>query len=404
MVAALDAGAGPEIVTWPMLLAGLGIGALASQLGAVTVSSVPDEQSGEVGGLQNTVTNLGASIGTALAGAVLISALTASFLAGLAEQPGGARRASPSRHRSSWPAASRSSPTPTSMRRSRTRGVPPAGRVADRRDSYSEARLVGLRAAMSVLAVFARRGARVHTEDPDEAGWRAPRDRGDSVTDLCSLGAAELVAMMRVREISSREVVSAFLARIDALNPSFNAIVSRRPDSDVLAEADEADRALLAGADLGLLHGLPHAIKDTANTAGLRSTYGSPLFADHVPNEDGLAVGRVRRGGAIIIGKTNVPEFGLGSHTYNPIFGATGNAWEPGLQRRGFERRRGRCGRAAHAADGRRQRSGRLAAEPRWLEQRLRAAPVTRAGAVVASERRLLRPARHRRAHRTERR
>jgi MFS family permease len=83
MIAALDAGAGPEIVTWPMLLAGLGVGALASQLGAVTVSSVPDTQSGEVGGLQNTVTNLGASIGTALAGAVLISALTTSFLAGI---------------------------------------------------------------------------------------------------------------------------------------------------------------------------------------------------------------------------------------------------------------------------------------------------------------------------------
>jgi MFS family permease len=87
MVAALDAGAGPEIVTWPMLLAGLGVGALASQLGSVTVSSVPDEQSGEVGGLQNTLTNLGASIGTALAGAVLISTLTASFLTGVQNNP-----------------------------------------------------------------------------------------------------------------------------------------------------------------------------------------------------------------------------------------------------------------------------------------------------------------------------
>jgi hypothetical protein len=83
MVAALEEGAGPEIVTWPMLLAGLGVGALASQLGSVTVSSVPDEQSGEVGGLQNTVTNLGASIGTALSGAVLIAALTSSFLSGV---------------------------------------------------------------------------------------------------------------------------------------------------------------------------------------------------------------------------------------------------------------------------------------------------------------------------------
>jgi MFS family permease len=87
MVALLDISAGPEIVTWPMLLAGLGVGALASQLGALTVSSVPDERSGEVGGLQNTVTNLGASIGTALAGAVLISALTSSFFASIADNP-----------------------------------------------------------------------------------------------------------------------------------------------------------------------------------------------------------------------------------------------------------------------------------------------------------------------------
>jgi MFS family permease len=87
LIAALDAGAGPEIVTWPMLLAGLGIGSLASQLGAVTVSSVTDEQSGEVGGIQNTATNLGASIGTALAGAVLIGALTSSFISGVQENP-----------------------------------------------------------------------------------------------------------------------------------------------------------------------------------------------------------------------------------------------------------------------------------------------------------------------------
>src|SRR6201999_3368391 len=85
MVAALDAGAGPEIVTWTMLLAGLGMGSLASQLGSVTVSSVPDEQSGEVGGLQNTITNLGISVGTALTGAIVIAALSSSFLTGVEE-------------------------------------------------------------------------------------------------------------------------------------------------------------------------------------------------------------------------------------------------------------------------------------------------------------------------------
>ena len=118
MVGALDAGAGPEIVTWPLLLAGLGIGALASQLGAVTVSAVPDEQSSEVGGLQNTGTNLGASIGTALAGAVLISALTSAFLTGITQNPD-VPESVVEAHRSSSPVASPSSPTPSSRRRSR---------------------------------------------------------------------------------------------------------------------------------------------------------------------------------------------------------------------------------------------------------------------------------------------
>ena len=112
LVALLDVGAGPEIVTWPLLLAGSGLGAMASQLGSVTVSAVPDEQSGEVGGLQNTGTQLGASIGTALAGAILISALTASFLTGIQNNPDVPTASSP-RHRPSSPAASRSCPTPT---------------------------------------------------------------------------------------------------------------------------------------------------------------------------------------------------------------------------------------------------------------------------------------------------
>ena len=84
--------------------------------------------------------------------------------------------------------------------------------------------------------------------------------------------------------------MTAFLARIDTLNPTFNAIISRRADEEALAEADAADRALASGDDVGPLHGLPHAIKDTANTAGLRSTYGSPLFAEQIPTEDGLAI------------------------------------------------------------------------------------------------------------------
>jgi hypothetical protein len=152
MVAALDAGAGPEIVTWPMLLVGFGIGALASQLGSVTVSAVPDEQAGEVGGLQNTVTNLGASIGTALAGAVLISALTGSFVSGIQNNP-----QVPAQLKTNTGVELAAGVPFVSDADVRTAlsdaNVPPA--TADAIvDENSTARLDGLRAALSVLAII----------------------------------------------------------------------------------------------------------------------------------------------------------------------------------------------------------------------------------------------------------
>ncbi len=152
MVALLDAGAGPGIVTWPMLLAGLGIGALASQLGSVTVSSVPDEQSGEVGGLQNTVTNLGASIGTALAGALLIATLTSSFLSGIQNNPAVPAPSVPT-HR--WSGRRR----PVRLRRrsqvdADKAGVPPKEADAIVAENTT-ARIDGLRSSLSALAVIA---------------------------------------------------------------------------------------------------------------------------------------------------------------------------------------------------------------------------------------------------------
>jgi len=153
MVAALDAGAGPEIVTWPMLLAGLGVGALASQLGSVTVSSVPDEQSGEVGGLQNTLTNLGASIGTALAGAVLIAALSTSFLTGVQQNP-----AVPAEVKSKATVQLAAGVPFVSDAQLRTAlekaDVPPKTADAIVEDNAT-ARLDGLRSSLSVLAVIA---------------------------------------------------------------------------------------------------------------------------------------------------------------------------------------------------------------------------------------------------------
>jgi MFS family permease len=171
MVALLDISAGPEIVTWPMLLAGFGIGALASQLGAVTVSSVPDERSGEVGGLQNTVTNLGASIGTALAGAVLISALTSSFFANLADNPDVPDRVV------SEAEVSLSSGVPFVSDQDLKVALDEANvtpGVADAIvDENADARIDGLRAALAVLGLFsivafvaARRLPRVQPSDP----------------------------------------------------------------------------------------------------------------------------------------------------------------------------------------------------------------------------------------------
>lgn len=134
---------------------------------------------------------------------------------------------------------------------------------------------------------------------------------------------------VRRRAISCVELATACLDRIEALNTTYNAVVSLRPRSEIIAEARSADEALARGGEIGALHGLPIAIKDLSATRGLRTTYGSPLFADHVPEADDLPVARIRAAGAIIVGKTNTPELGLGSHTYNPVHGATRNAFDP---------------------------------------------------------------------------
>lgn len=138
--------------------------------------------------------------------------------------------------------------------------------------------------------------------------------------------ARDLASAIGRRDLSAREVVAAHLDRIEAVNPRLNAIVSLRPEA-ALAEADAADRRLARGAALGPLHGLPIAIKDLQDTAGIRTTYGSRLFADHVPETDSLVVARLRAAGAIVVGKTNTPEMGVGSHTFNEVFGVTRNPW-----------------------------------------------------------------------------
>ena len=143
------------------------------------------------------------------------------------------------------------------------------------------------------------------------------------MNSLINLTASELSTRLAARQITSVELMSACLDRIDACNPQLNAIVALRPRDQLLEEARLAD----CSPRKGWLHGIPMAIKDLADTQGLTTTYGSPLFATHIPDRDCRLVQQLRSSGAIIIGKTNTPEFGLGSHTYNSVYGITRNPY-----------------------------------------------------------------------------
>lgn len=135
---------------------------------------------------------------------------------------------------------------------------------------------------------------------------------------------------IRAKQVSCVEVMNAYLDHIERLNPTVNAIVSMRDRGGLLAEAQAHDDRLARGDTVGPLHGFPHAVKDLTATKGIRTTQGSRIFKDFVPAADSIMVERLKRAGAIIIGKTNVPEFGLGSNTYNDVFGRTLNPYNQG--------------------------------------------------------------------------
>lgn len=146
-------------------------------------------------------------------------------------------------------------------------------------------------------------------------------------SDICGLTAVEMTGLIRRKKLSAREVMTAHLKRIDAVNPKVNAIVTLVADQ-AMANAAKADEAQAHGHKLGVLHGLPVAHKDLVATAGIRTTMGSLIFKDNVPTEDALHVERIRNAGAICLGKTNTPEFGAGSQTFNQVFGATRNPYD----------------------------------------------------------------------------
>jgi amidase len=146
--------------------------------------------------------------------------------------------------------------------------------------------------------------------------------------EICFMRAVDLAAMIRTKKLSAKEVMQAHLKQIQRTNSSVNAIITLLPEDKLVAEAEKADEALAKGASLGPLHGLPIAVKDLHPTAGIRTTFGSPLHKDDIPDFDCRVVELEKRAGAIIIGKTNVPEFGLGSQTFNPVFGPTHNPYD----------------------------------------------------------------------------
>ncbi|MGN6660563.1 MAG: amidase family protein, partial [Achromobacter mucicolens] len=138
---------------------------------------------------------------------------------------------------------------------------------------------------------------------------------------LVSLTAVELRRMIGARQLSPVELLEACIARIQAVNPYINAVTATAYER-ARAEARAAERAVMAGEPLGLLHGLPMGVKDLEPTAGVLTTYGSPLYRGHVPDEDIELVARLRRAGAIVAAKTNVPEMGAGANSRNTVWGA----------------------------------------------------------------------------------
>ena len=148
--------------------------------------------------------------------------------------------------------------------------------------------------------------------------------------DLCFVPASELLRLYKTRKASPLEVMQAVFARIDAVNPALNAYVTLAREA-ALAGVRKATAALKRKTALPPLHGIPVSIKDLTPTKGIRTTWGSKIFADHVPEEDAITVERLKQAGAIVVGKTNTPEFGAGGNTFNAVFGPTRNPWNPAL-------------------------------------------------------------------------
>ncbi|HEX3768141.1 MAG TPA: amidase family protein, partial [Puia sp.] len=146
--------------------------------------------------------------------------------------------------------------------------------------------------------------------------------------EICFMSAVTMASLLRSKKISAREVMQAHLEQIKKVNKKVNAIITFVPEDELMAQALAADESLAKGNLTGSLHGMPMAVKDLTETKGIRTTYGSPIWRNNIPLQDALLVQRQKQAGAIIIGKTNVPELGMGSQTFNPLFGPSYNPYD----------------------------------------------------------------------------
>src|SRR5260370_917496 len=186
-------------------------------------------------------------------------------------------------------------------------------------------------AASAALSPLLARTMETRAMEPDQPLPSIPENMhmsSASDSDICFLPARQMADFIRQKKLSAREVMQAHLKQIERVNPKVNAIVTLVPEEQLMAQALAADEATAKGNIKGPLHGLPVGVKDLHPTKAIRTTFGSPLHEDDIPNFDCLVVEREKNAGAIVIGKTNVPEWGLGSQTFNPVFGPTLNPYD----------------------------------------------------------------------------
>ena len=190
--------------------------------------------------------------------------------------------------------------------------------------------------------------------------------------ELCFLPATELRARVVRKDVSPVEIMRAVLARAERMQPSLNCFITLCGD-EAMAEARKAEREVMVGEPLGLLHGIPFTVKDLVNTRGVRTTFGAVPYNQNVPDHDAVAVARMRAQGAILLGKTTTPEFGTKCLTDSPLFGRTRNAWSDARSSGGSSGGGGGCGRQRHSASCDRDGWRRLDADSGGLQRRCRA-------------------------------